>query len=106
MTDHRFWTLENTLGPDDLRMAADAFEAALRAVDERICLHNPYAARRIIGRYIIERALAGERDPVKLRKARSRAWSYWERLGLRTWQSPRSPRTEIPNSPWEPTLVC
>jgi hypothetical protein len=68
MTEHRFWTPENTIGPDDLRMAADAFEAALRALDERICPQNPYAARRIIGRYIIERALAGERDPVKLRE--------------------------------------
>jgi hypothetical protein len=56
----------NTLGPDDLRMAADAFEAALRALDEATCPYNPHTVRLIIGRYIIERALAGERDPAKL----------------------------------------
>jgi len=47
-------------------MAANAFEAALRVLDESTCPHNPHSARLIIGRYIIERALAGERDPVKL----------------------------------------
>ena len=47
-------------------MAADVFEAALQAVDESVCAHAPHAARQILARYIIERALGGERDPVKL----------------------------------------
>jgi hypothetical protein len=56
----------NILAPDDLRMAADAFDAALRALDEISCPYEPHAARQIIARYIIERALNGERDPAKL----------------------------------------
>jgi len=56
----------NILAPDDLRMAADAFDAALRALDEISCPYEPHTARQIIARYIIERALAGERDPAKL----------------------------------------
>src|SRR3954454_19407036 len=41
----------NTLGPDDLRMAADPFEAALRALDEATCPYDPHTVRLIIGRY-------------------------------------------------------
>jgi hypothetical protein len=56
----------NRLGPDDLRMAADAFEATLRVLDDSTCRYPANTARLLIGRYIIERALAGERDPAKL----------------------------------------
>src|SRR5205085_1852115 len=59
-------SLINALSPDDLRAAADAFGAALRSLDEITCPYNPHTARLVIGRYIIERALAGERDPAKL----------------------------------------
>jgi len=61
-----FQALVDALGPDDLRMAANAYDAALRSLDEDNCPQNPHTARLLIGRYIIERALAGERDPVKL----------------------------------------
>jgi hypothetical protein len=64
--ESRFQAPRNTLAPDDLRMAADAFDAALRALDEISCPYEPHTARQIIARYIIERALNGERDPAKL----------------------------------------
>ena len=57
---------QNILAPDDLRMAADAFDAALRALSEIGCPYEPHTARQIIARYIIERALDGERDAAKL----------------------------------------
>src|SRR4051812_35549462 len=34
------------LGPNDLRLAADAFEAALQSLDESACEVAPHAARR------------------------------------------------------------
>jgi len=55
------------LGPDDLRLAADAFEAALHSLDESACDTSPHATRRILARYVIERALSGERDLSRLR---------------------------------------
>jgi hypothetical protein len=63
---HPFPSRQQVLQPEDLRMAADVFEAALHSVDESACAHSPYATRQILARYIIERALGGERDPVKL----------------------------------------
>lgn len=51
------------LGPEDLRRAADAFEMALHALDEETCAINPYTARQILARLVIERALRGEQDP-------------------------------------------
>jgi hypothetical protein len=55
------------LGPDDLRLAADAFEAALHSLDESTCNGPPHAARRLLARYVIERTLSGERDVTVLR---------------------------------------
>jgi hypothetical protein len=57
----------HVLGPDDLRLAADAFEAALHCIGESTCEHSPHATRRLLAHYVIERALAGERDFVALR---------------------------------------
>jgi hypothetical protein len=63
---HYFPSRQQVLQPEDLRMAADVFEAALKCLDESACEHSPYAARQVLARYIIERALGGERDPVRL----------------------------------------
>jgi hypothetical protein len=54
-----------SLDPDDLRIAADAFEAALPALDESI--PDPYAARQSLARFVIDRAFQGERSPDRLR---------------------------------------
>ena len=55
------------LGPDDLRLAAAAFEAALNSLDERACQAPPHTTRRLLAHYVIERALTGERDLTALR---------------------------------------
>src|SRR4051812_14266257 len=59
--------LRPSLGPDELHVAADAFDAAvLRALSGSSGL--PQArVRDILARYIAERALMGERDPDTLR---------------------------------------
>jgi hypothetical protein len=67
----------NVLGPEDLRLASDAFEAALHGVNEQTSDIHPYTARQVLARYIIGRALHGERDPTSLR---DRALSYLAEL--------------------------
>jgi hypothetical protein len=57
----------NVLEPDDLRLAADALEAALRSVDEGTTEAPAYTARRILARYIMNQALLGQRDLDHLR---------------------------------------
>jgi hypothetical protein len=57
---------DHVLDPDDLRLAADAFEAALQSLPEQARELRPYTARHLLARYIIERALDGERDPARL----------------------------------------
>jgi len=69
-------------------MAADAFEAALRALDETTCPHNPHATRLILGRYIIERALAGERDPAKLGEGALMCLDLMGRAGVAELKAP------------------
>ena len=41
------------LGPDDLHLAIDAFEAALRSVDQATADVHPYTVRHVLARYII-----------------------------------------------------
>ena len=54
-----------SLDPEDLRIVADAFEAVLPALDESI--PDPYAARRSLAQFVIERAFQGERSATRLR---------------------------------------
>ncbi len=68
------------LCPDDLRIAADAFEAALQSFPEQARELRPYTARHLLARYIIERALGGERDPTRLKEG---ALSYLSIEALR-----------------------
>ncbi len=58
---------EPVLGPEDLRKAADAFEAALGLIPEDAHDLKPYTARQLLARFVIESALAGEREPIRLR---------------------------------------
>jgi hypothetical protein len=55
------------LCPDDLRIAADAFEAALQALPAAAHELSPYTARQLLARYVMEKALGGVRDPIRLR---------------------------------------
>jgi len=55
-----------SLGPDELHIAADAFEAAIRAVADPMD-GPPERVRDILAKYIAEHALMGERDPESLR---------------------------------------
>jgi hypothetical protein len=55
------------LGPDDLRVVAQAFEDALQKLPEAAFDLKPFTARQLVARYVIERALAGEREFSRLR---------------------------------------
>jgi hypothetical protein len=56
-----------SLGPDELHIASEAFDAALRAVAGPLATMPPERVRDILGKYISERALMGELDPETLR---------------------------------------
>jgi hypothetical protein len=53
------------LEPDDLHIAADAFQAALQELGESVSL-DPFTVRRMLARYVIEDVFNGERDPEQL----------------------------------------
>jgi hypothetical protein len=55
------------LSPEELRRAAEAFEAALASLPEQACELQPYTARQLLARYVMERALQGQRDLASLR---------------------------------------
>ena len=56
-----------SLGPHELHIASEAFDAALRAVVGPLAAMPPERVRDILAKYIAERALMGERDPETLR---------------------------------------
>jgi hypothetical protein len=58
--------VDGALLPDEVDIAAAAFQAALAAIDASIHI-DPYAVRRCLAEYISEHALLGERDPRILR---------------------------------------
>jgi hypothetical protein len=68
MSAPSFLKYDQVLGPDDLRLAADAFEAALQSLNESVCAVAPHAARQLLAHYIIEKALSGQCDPRQLRE--------------------------------------
>src|SRR3712207_6101748 len=62
-----FFPRAQVLSPDDLRLAADAFDAALQSLPAQVNELAPYTARRLLARYVIEKALSGVLDPIRLR---------------------------------------
>lgn len=56
----------NALGPAELRLASEAFEAALVEVSESE-LH-PYLIRKSLARHVMQSILDGERDTTRLRE--------------------------------------
>ena len=55
----------NALGPAELRLASEAFEAALAEVSDSD-LH-PYMIRKGLAQHVMRSILAGERDTTRLR---------------------------------------
>jgi hypothetical protein len=64
---HLHLSPSKVLSPDDLRLAADAFDQALQALPAEAHDLKPYTARQLLARYVIDRALSGVRDPVRMR---------------------------------------
>ena len=60
---HRF-PHQNVLAPEDIRVAALAFDATIKSLD---ILVEGDAVREEVARYIMEMALQGERNPLRLR---------------------------------------
>jgi hypothetical protein len=56
------------LNSDDLCVVASAFESALADVGDSTSHITPDSARRVLASFIIDRALAGERDPRTLKQ--------------------------------------
>jgi len=56
-----------SLGPHELHIASEAFDAALQAVVGPLAAMPPERVRDILAKYISERALMGERDAETLR---------------------------------------
>jgi hypothetical protein len=54
----------DVLGPEDIRVAASAFESTLKSLDPAAA---EAATREAVARYIMARTLQGERDPIRLR---------------------------------------
>ena len=68
------------VGPDGLRIAAQAYEAALQAVDDELDRFPAHKMRRVVARCVMRAALKGHRDPERLR---NRAVALVERLARR-----------------------
>lgn len=66
MNDNSHGRAARLLQPDDLRTAANAFQAALQTLDESIPI-DPFTSRRILARYVIEHVFEGEFDEERLR---------------------------------------
>jgi hypothetical protein len=54
----------DVLGPDDILVAASAFESTLKFLDS---VAEEDATREAVARYIMAQTLQGERDPIRLR---------------------------------------
>jgi hypothetical protein len=76
-TVHPFRPGQRYLGPDGLRIATEAYEAALSDASEYLEKLPPHRARRIVAKCVIREALRGHRDPGRLRE---RAVAYVKRV--------------------------
>jgi hypothetical protein len=66
-TAHPYKPGQPYLGPDGLRIAAQAFEAALEEIGADTRDLPPHRARRMVARCVVREALRGHRDPSRLR---------------------------------------
>jgi hypothetical protein len=80
-TAHPYKPGQPYLGPDGLRIAAQAFEAAMEEVGADTRDLPPHRARRIVARCVVREALRGHRDPSRLQ---DRAVTVVKRIARRT----------------------
>ena len=73
------------LCPDELRIAAKAYDAALHSIPDNNDV-EPHAARKLLARFIIERALRGDRNPEGMRDGALRCLERYSRVSM-----PRTP---------------
>ena len=59
--------MSQVLIPADLRLVAEAYDKALSSLPAEAYELLPYEARRLVAVHVIDAALSGERDPVRLR---------------------------------------
>ena len=59
--------MPQVLSPDDLRLAAEAYDKALGSLPPEAFELQPYTVRRMVAVYVIDAALSGVRDPARLR---------------------------------------
>jgi hypothetical protein len=67
-TAHPFKLYHPYLGPDGLRIAAEAYEAAMQELGEQLRTLPGHQARRMVAKCVIRQALKGQRDPGRLRE--------------------------------------
>ena len=60
--------MPQVLPPTDLRLVAEAYNTALSSLPAEAYELQPYEARRLVAIYVIDAALGGERNPVRLRE--------------------------------------
>ena len=59
--------MPQTLLPDDLRLAAEAYDQALTSLPPEAYPLKPYSVRRLLALHVMDEALGGVRDPALLR---------------------------------------
>jgi hypothetical protein len=67
-TAHSFKPDQPFLGPDGLRIAAQAYEAALDEISDDVRDLPGHRVRRIVAKCVLREALRGHRDPHRLRE--------------------------------------
>jgi hypothetical protein len=59
--------MPQVLLPNDLNLAAEAYDKALRSLPPEAFELQPYTVRRLVAIHVIDAALSGVRDPARLR---------------------------------------
>src|ERR671913_109181 len=60
--------MPQVLLPNDLRLAAEAYDKALGSLPPEAYELQPYTVRRLVAIHVIDAALSGVRDPARLRE--------------------------------------
>ena len=60
--------MPQVLLPNDLNLAADAYDKALRSLPPEVFELQPYTVRRLVAIHVIDAALSGLRDIARLRE--------------------------------------
>jgi hypothetical protein len=60
--------MPQVLLPNDLNLAAEAYDKALGSLPPEAFELQPYTVRRLVAIHVIDAALSGVRDPARLRE--------------------------------------